>query len=80
MRVIVKRRWRKNSNEQDEISTYMPKRTTELTRLLRELWEREYNSYDPEPDREESWLKEKHARIENDIYVTEYFVTTLVEV
>ena len=80
MRVIVKRRWRKNSNEQDEISTYMPKRTTELTKLLRELWEREYNSYDPEPDREESWLKEKHARIENDIYVTEYFVTTLVEV
>ena len=80
MRVIVKRRWRKNSNEQDEISTYMPKRTTELTKLLRELWEREYNSYDPEPYREESWLKEKHARIENDIYVTEYFVTTLVEV
>lgn len=80
MKVIVKHKRRKGFSEYDSVNVFVPKRTTKLVDTLRELWEQEYNSSDPEPDREQSWFEEEHARVENNVYITEFYVTTLVEV
>ena len=80
MKVIVKNRHRKESNTAfDAINVYSPKKQGQITDLLRELWEREYNSWDPEPDRERSWFEENHARLENDIYTMDLVVTNMIE-
>lgn len=81
MKIIVKHRHRKGSESfTDAINVYAPKKQGQMTDLLRDLWEREYNSWDPEPDRELSWFEEEHARIENEIYITEFIITNLLEV
>ena len=80
MKVIIKHRHKKGTEGQDAINVFVPEKQTQLVDVLRELWEREYNTWDPEPDREDSWFEEDHARIENELYVTEFIVTNLVEV
>ena len=80
MKIIVKHRHRKGSESfTDAINVYAPKKQGQITDLLRELWEREYNSWDPEPDRERSWFEENHARLENDIYTMDLVVTNMIE-
>lgn len=80
MNVVVKRKHGKDGKASDEIRVYKPKRIAQLQDVLRDLWEHEYNSSDPEPDREESWFEESQARIENELYVTDFLVIPLVEV
>lgn len=80
MKIIVKHRHRKGSESfTDAINVYAPKKQGQMTDLLRDLWEREYNSWDPEPDRDLSWFEEEHARIENEIYTTDFVVTNMIE-
>ncbi len=80
MRVIVKHRHKKSGNSQDAINVYTPEKSTKYVETLRELWEKEYNSWNLEPDREQSWFEEDHARLENELYVTEFFITNVAEV
>lgn len=80
MKIIVKHRHRKGSESfTDAINVYAPKKQGQITELLRDLWEREYNSWDPEPDRDYSWFEENHARLENEIYTTDFVVTNMIE-
>ena len=79
MRVIIKHTRKKNSNV-DIIVPYIPKRSTQYSELLKELWEKEYNAWFPEPDKERTWLEEDQGKIEDDTYVTEFFITNVVEV
>jgi hypothetical protein len=81
MRVIIKHRHKKGcDNVVDAINVYVPKPATKLVEVLRELWEREYNSWDPEPDRELSWFEDSHARLENELYITEFMITNAIDV
>ena len=80
MRVIVKHRHKKSGNSQDAINVYIPEKSTKYVETLKELWERECNAWDPKLIKEMSWCEEDHARIENALYVTEFFITNVAEV
>ena len=78
MRVIVK--VTTEYDKEHPVSVFKPKKTTQYVETLRELWEREYNSYDPEPIRGDSWFEENRAVISNGIKTTEFYITTVAEV
>lgn len=79
MRVIVRHRHKKHGKLQDPINIFIPKKSTQYSDVLRELWERELNSWDTEPDRENSWFEEDRAQVENAWYLTEFYITTVAE-
>lgn len=80
MRVIVRQRLHKAVDNIGTVNVFIPDKSTKYVDALRELWEREYNSWSIDPDRELSWFEEDHARIENDYYLTEFFITNVAEV
>jgi len=82
MKVIVKKITNKKHFESytGGIYAYKAKRQIQTTDVLRELWEKEYNSWCPEPVREQSYFEEDYCRIENSLQIVEFIVTNVVEV
>ena len=80
MKVILKIDVNKNHPFEPKHFIFKPKKQTQLTDVLRELWEKEYNAWDGDPDRESSWFEEDHAVIDDEIRNVEFIVTNVVEV
>ena len=79
MKVILKETTFKRTQTKLNDVIYKPKTQAQLVNVLRELWEQEYNSWDYEPDREESYFEEDYCKVENDIKRVEFRVLPLIE-
>lgn len=79
MKVILKVEKDMSNPLDDKQFIFKPKKQTQLKDLLRELWEREYNTWYPEPDRELSYFEEDYCRVVGGRRRTEFFVKNIIE-
>lgn len=79
MKVILKVVWDRNDPFGNKQYIFKPKKQTAIEKLSRELWEREYNTWWPEPVRELSYFEENYCRVADDYRLTEFFVKDIIE-
>ena len=79
MKVILKVVWDRNDPFGNKQHIFKPKKQRQLDDLLRDLWEREYNTWFPAPIKELSYFEDDYARVADDYRLTEFFVKDIIE-
>lgn len=79
MKVILKIVRDRNHPLDDKQYVFKPKKQKELEKLLRDLWEREYNTWFPVPIKEFSYFEDDYARVADDYRLTEFFIKDIIE-